>query len=455
MQAVILTGGSGRRLWPYSEWQPKACLPLANRPLLARTAEQLSRLGCQQIMVVSDGDLQTEKYVLRHRSDCEFLTVAARGTAAAVSAAFAHSRAEWCLVVHGDIFTGDVDICRLIERFAACRQPVVLVRESDEWHRVDDLVAVRLTGNGSRADSLWGHPRRHYADHVAGGVYALPSDIMPYLDHNPGYMRKLAVGGMPARERMLEQSLQMWLEDGRELLVEHSDWLIDIDFPWHLAEANYRAADSDRRTRVAGSRVEVANSAVVAGEIIAGVNCRIGEGVIVKGDLVMGDNVTIDWGAIIEPGVTVGDNAIITDRAMVRSGSIIGNGVKLGYNAEFSGIVHDGCSLAHNCQFYGIIGLNCDIGAGTQTGSLRFDDQTATFNINGKRFTPPDHGGMVYLGDYCRTGVGALLLPGVRIGHSSCVGPGVIVDKDLPANSLLLVEQQQSRRGWGPHKYGW
>jgi UDP-N-acetylglucosamine diphosphorylase / glucose-1-phosphate thymidylyltransferase / UDP-N-acetylgalactosamine diphosphorylase / glucosamine-1-phosphate N-acetyltransferase / galactosamine-1-phosphate N-acetyltransferase len=96
-----------------------------------------------------------------------------------------------------------------------------------------------------------------------------------------------------------------------------------------------------------------------------------------------------------------------------------------------------------------------DIGAATVCGTLRFDDAEQTSIINGRRETPSTNSGSSYLGDYSRTGVNAILMPGVKVGAYSCVGPGVLLTDDLPSRTLVLVKQELVRRSWGPERYGW
>ena len=61
----------------------------------------------------------------------------------------------------------------------------------------------------------------------------------------------------------------------------------------------------------------------------------------------------------------------------------------------------------------------------------------------------------LYMGDYSRTGVNAMLMPGCKVGCYSCVGPGVIAYEDVPSRTVVLVKQELTTRPWGPEKYGW
>jgi bifunctional UDP-N-acetylglucosamine pyrophosphorylase/glucosamine-1-phosphate N-acetyltransferase len=46
-------------------------------------------------------------------------------------------------------------------------------------------------------------------------------------------------------------------------------------------------------------------------------------------------------------------------------------------------------------------------------------------------------------------------MPGCKTGVYSIVGPGVLLNEDLPDNTMIMVEQQTVKKHWGPEKYGW
>ena len=58
-------------------------------------------------------------------------------------------------------------------------------------------------------------------------------------------------------------------------------------------------------------------------------------------------------------------------------------------------------------------------------------------------------------GDYSRTGVNAIIMPGKRTGAYSVVGAGVVLYEDLPDREMVTVRQELERRPWGPEQYGW
>ncbi|MFH1740085.1 MAG: nucleotidyl transferase, partial [bacterium] len=106
-------------------------------------------------------------------------------------------------------------------------------------------------------------------------------------------------------------------------------------------------------------------------------------------------------------------------------------------------------------EYWGVIGRSSDLGAATVCGTLRFDDQETVHRVRGRRETPRIGANASYLGDYVRTGVNAILMPGVKVGPYSLIGAGVILQEDVPNNSLIYVKQELCRKEWGPERYGW
>jgi bifunctional UDP-N-acetylglucosamine pyrophosphorylase/glucosamine-1-phosphate N-acetyltransferase len=147
--------------------------------------------------------------------------------------------------------------------------------------------------------------------------------------------------------------------------------------------------------------------------------------------------------------------ARVRDYASVGGGSVLGTRCIVGHGAELSGVLLDGAYLYHYYEISGVLGATVDIGAASVCGTLRFDDARTAHVIHGHREVPLHGANASYLGDYSRTGVNAILMPGVKVGVYSCVGPGVILYNDLPDRKIVLARQELAIRDWGPERYGW
>ena len=120
-----------------------------------------------------------------------------------------------------------------------------------------------------------------------------------------------------------------------------------------------------------------------------------------------------------------------------------------------SGVLFDKVYLYHYCEMSGIFGTATDIGAATVCGTLRFDDGDTAHKINGRYETPTYGANATYMGEYCRTGVNAIIMPGRKIGSYSVVGAGVVLNEDVPSKTMISVKQELVKKPWGPERYGW
>ena len=53
MRGIILTGGSGTRLYPMTKIFNKSLLPVYNKPMIYYPIQTLKQLGCEEIMIIS------------------------------------------------------------------------------------------------------------------------------------------------------------------------------------------------------------------------------------------------------------------------------------------------------------------------------------------------------------------------------------------------------------------
>jgi NDP-sugar pyrophosphorylase family protein len=302
-----------------------------------------------------------------------------------------------------------------------------------------------------------GHPREGTTRLC--GVLAMHRRALRYVRDNPGLVEHVQVGGMPPLEASLAASLQMAIEEGETVPAVISDGLfVDLDKPWHILEANERAIEARAQGMtgvVVGKDAHISDGAEIRGPVVLGDGASIGPRTVVSGPLWVGAGTSIDNGPILGPGVVVGPHCTLANYCQIGGGSTIGPRNVINHCAEFGGVTMDRVYLFHYMEFWGVLGSAVDLGAATVCGNLRFDDGQTAHSVLGRREVPRTAANAAYLGDYCRTGVNAVLMPGVKVGSYSCVGPGVIVYDDVPARTLLMAHQELVRKPWGPERYGW
>jgi len=454
--AIILTGGRGSKLWPYNLTRNKAALPIANVPILTRALQELREAGIENFIVVADYKEDQVRALAAEEADVRFEKIILPGTAPVVEKIWSEISEEDLLVVYGDVLFSSEDVKRLLQEFksekmkaAALVQPLGKETPRDWW--CADVSGERLT-------AILGHPRDNVS-HRLTGIYALRKEVLPAIRKTPAIPHAIQIGMMPQEEAELAESLAIFLQSGGEVLsVETKGIFVDVDKPWHILEANeavIRTMAEEIRADAIHPSARVDNSAIIDGHVVLGPHSVVGPRVIVHGDLWAGENAVITDGAILDGHVVVGSDTTIQRYCQVGPFTTVGNRCFVGHGAEFEGVMFDNSYAYHYGEYWGVLGAYSDLGAATVCGNLRFDDAQTVHRVKGRREIPRTGANAAYLGDYCRTGVNAILMPGVKVGPYSLIGSGTIVQGDVPERTSIYAEQTQIKRDWGPEKYGW
>lgn len=453
-EIIILAAGRGTKMFPYDEVGSKTLRKAAGDTILGHMLNSLRSFTPAPIHVVTH-----QRYygavsracaavpgVTVHRMDHS------DGTAQSLLAGFSALTGGDAMVLYGDTWIDPQDLHRLWEQPAptALAYPLGTERAAD-W--------ICATVSEGRLASIGAHHRGNVMTHRLA-AFVLPVTFSRQLLMTPEYFPNMKVGEGAPREPYLEAALACALPEIPVACVEGKGRYFDVDKPWHLLQLNeylvHRRCGQLTETTL-GEGSSISPSATVHGFVRLGRGSYLGERVRVEGNLIVGDHTVIDNGAIFAGDAVVGSDTRIANYCQIYDGCSIGDHCILDHAAELTGgMLQDRVYLYHFCEFYGIIGSYTDLGAGTLCGTLRFDDNETQQRVKGR--LEPSCGGFgdaVYLGDYCRTGVGALLMPGSRIGSYSVVGPGVLTQGTLPHRTCLLQEQRQITKPWGEEKYGW
>lgn len=454
--AVILAAGQGKRFWPYAVVRQKAAFPIGNVPNVRRLVDDLVALGITRIVVVVGHGEATVRAALRGSAiPIEFVRQPqANGSAEAALLGATIVESDF-LVVSGDVVSARANLAALLNAWTDGDMQACVVVQQLGYEKANDWLVAQVEDGQLRG--VLGHPRE--GEYRLAGIYALSQDMIGYLRDNPGVMRQVQVGGMPPLESEIAQSLQMMVDEGVEVAtVEAQGYLIDLDKPWHILEANTRLITAMREQlteSIIPASAKIHDGADIEGKIILGENCTIGNRVAVRGDLWMADGAQLLNGAILDGNVIVGAKTFVRDYCLIGGDTTLGAHGIYGHGAEFDGVALDTVYCFHYCEIWGVVGEAVDFGAATVCGNLRFDDGKTAWRIQGRAETPAQAANAAYFGDYSRTGVNAIIMPGRRIGVYGVVGAGVVAYEDVPDRQVVTVKQELVTRPWGPERYGW
>lgn len=455
LSAIILAGGKGNKFHPFSTVRNKVCFPILGKPSISRLVSQIISAGVENIVVVTGYREQTVRNALKNLDCVKFLSASENNDiASSIRQALELVDTEDVLITYGDIVTSDKTFSDFIKSHKTYDSDVSILVAEQSPEPIHCLRVETLSGTFKNFDydgksPLW------FCYTIIGKTSIIKKSAFEEL----GHPKDIPVGAMPN----LQGSLISMIETIRELnipiaVLPTQEFVVKITHPWDALEANQRALQylfSSLRENYISDKADISDSAELPSDakLVICDHAKVERGSIIKGNLYLSEGSQITKHSIISENVFIGRNTIVAEYAKLHRNTIVGNNNLISHTAELYGLTLDNVFMVHNCCISGIVGCNVDIGAGTISATWRFDNKTRISCCEGRKETPPYHGNLTYIGDFCRTGVGVLLMPGVRIGAYSCLGPGTIIRHDIPTNTLILCEQKQIIEKWGPDKY--
>lgn len=450
--AVILAAGSGSKMFPFSTVRSKTTIKIAGIPLIRYNAEKLISMGCEDIVVVTSPLYQREiEACLSPFVNIDIVCLnESCGSADSLIFGANFCTNENIIVLYGDTIVDEKDMEKLYYEAEPAALLYPITENSKNW--------IGAAIHDGKIKEIGAHYRGEAITHQFAG-FNLNVDLLCQIKSTPDYFPNVKCGVGAPRERFVEAGLINFAQQGKVKAIEGDGVFFDIDKPWHMLIANeymvkYRTSQLVKNVLSEGAGIS--KKASVKGFVKLGRNSVIGDNVLICGNVIVGDNTIIDNGAILNGCAIIGNGTIIRNYCQIYDGVSIGSNCILDHGAELiGGMIMDKVYLYHYCEMYGALGNYVDIGAATVCGTLRFDDGEVQQVIKGRRETPLCFGDAIYIGDYCRTGVNAMLMPGCKIGAYSIIGPGVILNSDVDDYSLIQVKQELSIKKWSSDKYGW
>ena len=321
------------------------------------------------------------------------------------------------LLVYGDLAFHPSILKEMILGLAPMSSVILGVNVSN----AKDFGQLELKGNSLLR--IYEKPREGGSGTVNGGIYILNGEIFRYLEKTPKSERG---------ELELTTAINLAIEDGKKFLVisTSAEKWVDVGRPWDILDANRMLMDA----LIKESRLEG----------------FIEEGVHIRGNAIIEQDAQILSGTYIEGPVWISRGCKVGPNCYLRPYTYLCPNVRVGNACEVKGsIIMDGTHVGH-LSYIGdsVIGADCNLGAGTITANLRFDELPIKIMVGGKRVESGKRKLGAFIGDRVKTGINVSLYPGVKVGPDSWVAPHTVVNKDLPPNTFLTqkFEIEEKRR---------
>ena len=201
-------------------------------------------------------------------------------------------------------------------------------------------------------------------------------------------------------------------------LIYDSYWFA-LKYPWHVLTMMNHFLNTIRGSNIAPS-AQISEKALISGPVIIGENVKIG-----------------DFVKIVGP-TFIGDNSIIGDYSMVRE-SHVGEDNLVG---SFSEVARS--YIGHNVflhrNYIGDSVLDNDVMFGAQavTGNLKFNGEKILSSVNEQKVDSNMNKLGAIVGSLSKVGVNSTLLPGVKIGKNTWIGPGEKIKHDIKSKTYFV-----------------
>lgn len=415
LKAIILSAGEGSRMRPLTLTKPKTMLPVAGKPIIQYNIESLRDNGINDILLIVRykeeivrnyfGDGSDFGVNISYKTQKDFL-----GTANAIS--YGEDFIDDSIIVlNGDIILDDEIIHEIIKKYNYLSPDTLMLLTEVEDPSAFGVVEIE---NGN-IKNIVEKPKREEAPSnlVNAGIYIFNKDIFDKIRET-----EISERG----EYEITDSVSLQIEDNKTVIGHKTskDW-IDVGRPWELIEVNEELIGK-LKTEIKGT---VEAGAVIHGEVF------LDEGSVIKA------------GVYIEGNVYIGKNCDIGPNSYIRGNTYFGDNVHVGNAVEIkNSIIMENTNVSH-LSYVGdsVIGSNCNIAAGTNIANLRFDNATIKTKIKNQKIDSGRRKLGVIIGDSVKTGINSSFSPGVKVGHNSTIGSGVLLYEDLPSDTRVLEKQ--------------
>ena len=415
LKAIILSAGEGSRMRPLTLTKPKTMLPVAGKPIIQYNIESLRDNGITDILLIVRykeemvrnyfGDGSDFGVNIFYKTQKDFL-----GTANAIS--YGEDFIDDSIIVlNGDIILDDEIIHEIIKKYNYLTPDTLMLLTEVEDPSAFGVVEIE---NGN-IKSIVEKPKREEAPSnlVNAGIYIFNKDIFDKI-------RKTEISERGEYE--ITDSVSLQIKDNKTVIGHKTskDW-IDVGRPWELIEVNED----------------------LIGKLKTEIKGTIEDGAFIHGEVFLDEGSVIKAGVYIEGNVYIGKNCDIGPNSYIRGNTYFGDNVHVGNAVEIkNSIIMENTNVSH-LSYVGdsVIGSNCNIAAGTNIANLRFDNATIKTKIKNQKIDSGRRKLGAIIGDSVKTGINSSFSPGVKVGHNSTIGSGVLLYEDLPSDTRVLEKK--------------
>ena len=409
VNVVLIVAGVGERFWPLGD---KHFTSFLGKPLLSYSLEKLINIGFSTFTLVVNNGNHAEVEELKKQYSKSKITIAiqteGKGMGAAMIAAKDHVNGPTLIMAPHDI-VDDTLMAELASAIKENTEAFVVAKKMKSYFPggylslKDDLVTdiVEKPGEGKEPSDLVALVMYYFKD----GKQLIDTVQRTTSDSDDQFEKAVAT--------LIHEGLKM------KPIIYEGFWGY-LKYPWHVLDIMDHYLATIPTATVHTSSIHPS--------------------AILTGPIEIEEDVTIHAGAVITGPVYIGKGTIIGNNALVRHAHI-GKNCVIGFGSEVArSYVGDESWFHTNYVGDSVIGENVSMGAGGVLANLRLDEGDIPSAVKHERTASGRTKLGTITGNNVRIGVNSSIMPGVKIGSNSVVGPAMVVYEDVPDNMAYTMK---------------
>lgn len=408
VNVILILAGVGERFWPLSN---KHFTSFLGKPLVAHTLDNLTHAGFTRItMVVNEENRARTEALVKDYPKSEITIVVqekGKGMGAAIEAANDHIDGPTLVLAPHDIVDESL-FSTIANTIKEDSESFVVAKKMDTY-----FPGGYLSVDGEYVKDIIEKP----------GEGKEPSNLVAlvlyYFNDGKQVANKIKQVEY-TNDDQFEQAISALIKEGLPLrpLIYEGFWGY-LKYPWHILDIM-----DHYLSKIPNANVHTKS---------------IHPSAILTGPIEIEEDVTIHAGAVITGPVYIGKGTIIGNNTLVRHAHI-GQHCVVGFGSEVArSYVGDGSWFHTNYVGDSVIGENVSMGAGGVLANLRLDEGDIPSMVKQERIKSGKNKLGTITGNNVRIGVNASIMPGIKIGSNSVVGPGMVVYEDVPDNMAYTM----------------
>ena len=294
MKAVVLAGGSDKRISILTGGMPKTMLRLAGKRLVDRIVESIIGIGIREIIVVLT---PCRDCLWSPRPGVRLVLQDEEGVVSAAIRGLSEAGRGEILLAYGDIVAGREMYRGLLDTHASTGADVTLAAVPI-GHALETYNRLLLGEDGVVADAGWSVAETSY---VFGGAAVGDRDLLLEAFRNPGDKGVL-------RTLLGRGDVRAYVWRG----LWH-----DVDTPWDLLAASMELLGSLRKSVISGS-ARISERASLEGPLLVDDDARIDHGAVVRGPAYLGRGVLVGVNSFVREFTDAEEHVIIGSHSEVK-----------------------------------------------------------------------------------------------------------------------------------------